>query len=29
MIIEVETDRVENKALHRQLHLDIVARLDQ
>ena len=29
MIIEVETDRVENKALHRQLHLDIVARLEQ
>lgn len=29
MIIEVETNRVENKALHRQLHLDIVARLDQ
>lgn len=28
IIIEVETDRAENKALHRQLHLDIVARLD-
>lgn len=29
MIIEVETDRAENKALHRQLHLDIVAWMDQ